>query len=72
MLIEIEDRANMEQTELDISDLKNMNNTKANSLKTGWFSKKAHFGQICADKIQEKALYSLEGSLAWYYSEPQN
>ena len=44
-------------------DLKSMNNTKANRLKTGLFSKKANSGHICANKIRETALYSLEGSL---------
>ena len=40
-----------------------MNNTKANGLQSGQFLKIAHSGRIWANKIQETALYSLEGPL---------
>ena len=46
-----------------------MNNTKANSLKRGQFLKIAYSGHSCANKIQETALYSLEGPLESNYSK---
>ena len=43
------------------SDLKSMNNTKANGLRNAHFSIISLPGRICAIKIRETALYSLEG-----------
>ena len=49
------------------SDLKSMNNTKANGLKNAHFSKISVPGLIWVIKIRETALYSLEGSIESYY-----
>ena len=45
------------------SDLKSMNNTKANGLQNAHFLKIAVPGLMCPIEIRETALYNLEGPL---------
>ena len=46
-----------------------MNNTEVNSLKTGQLSRHSIYGLICAIRIRETALCSLEGPLESNYSK---
>ena len=48
---------------MENADIKSMNNTKANGLRNAHFSKISVPGLICAIKIRETALYSLEDHL---------
>ena len=46
-----------------------MNNSKANGIQNAHFSKISVPGLICANKIRETTLYSLEGPLESNYSK---
>ena len=59
--LESQTKAKKPLKKIQNSDLKSINNTKTNGLKNAHFPKISVPGLICAIKVRQTALYSLEG-----------